>query len=131
MRAPRRRMRRSASRSGTASDVSPSSSIRPAHPHRPAMPWPCHRSSVHSRRMWTTALVTFFAIEALLRLALGLRVIGRRLTAGQTMGWLLVLIFVPVLSVVAYLLIGEYRLGSRRARRYVEVTKEIRQRINA
>jgi cardiolipin synthase len=80
--------------------------------------------------MWTQVLAIFFLLEALMRVALALRVIGRRLTAGQTMGWLLILLFVPILSTVGYLLIGEYRLGARRARRYVEVTREIEKRIH-
>lgn len=81
--------------------------------------------------MWTQAVAIALLLEALVRVALALRVIGRRLTAGQTMGWLLVLFFLPVVSSAAYLLIGEYRLGSRRARRYVEATRELRDRIHA
>lgn len=81
--------------------------------------------------MWTQAIAIVLLAEAVFRALLGVRVISRGLTTGQTMGWLLVLIFAPIVSSVAYLMIGEYRLGARRARRYVEVTKAIEDRILA
>lgn len=67
--------------------------------------------------------------EATIRILLILRVILRRCTTAQTMGWSLLLMFVPVFSTFLYLLIGENRLGSRRARRYVEITQKVEERI--
>lgn len=69
--------------------------------------------------------------EALVRIALVLRVILRRCTSAQTMGWVMVLTFIPIGSTIGYLMIGENRLGARRARRYIEVTRRIEERVFA
>lgn len=69
--------------------------------------------------------------EACGRIALAIRVILRRFGTGQTMSWLLVLTFLPVVSTLAYLLVGESRLGARRARRYVEVAERVEGKILA
>ncbi|MEZ6234322.1 MAG: cardiolipin synthase [Phycisphaerales bacterium] len=67
--------------------------------------------------------------EALARFAIALRVLMRRCGTSQTMAWMLVLLFVPVVSLVAYMLVGENRLGSRRARNYVDTTSRVRATI--
>ncbi len=67
--------------------------------------------------------------DAAIRVLLILRVILRRCTTAQTMGWSLLLAFVPFGSPFLYLLIGENRLGARRARRYVEITQKVEEKI--
>lgn len=81
--------------------------------------------------MWAQIATLVLVCEALVRFALGVRVILRRCTSGQTLGWLLLLLFVPVVSSIGYLLIGENRLGAGRARRYVEVTERVERKVLA
>lgn len=64
----------------------------------------------------TWLAVMIFVIDWLIRLGLSVRVIVRRLPVGTSLAWLFVLLATPLLGVLAYLLIGELRLGSRRAR---------------
>jgi cardiolipin synthase len=59
----------------------------------------------------------FFVADLLIRLALSARVIKRRLPVGVALGWLAVILIFPFVGAIIYLLIGEYRLGPRRARR--------------
>lgn len=64
----------------------------------------------------TWLAVIFLVTDWLIRLGLSVRVIVRRLPVGTSLAWLFVLLATPLLGVVAYLLIGELRLGSRRAK---------------
>jgi cardiolipin synthase A/B len=58
-----------------------------------------------------------FLIDLVLRLSLSVRVIMRRLPVGVSLAWLAVILVFPLVGAVFYLLVGEYRLGRRRARR--------------
>jgi cardiolipin synthase len=60
--------------------------------------------------------VAFFA-DLLIRVGLSLRVIKRRLPVGVSLAWLSVILVLPYVGAVLYLLVGEYRLGRRRAKR--------------
>ncbi len=68
---------------------------------------------------------TLFGLDWLVRIALALRVIVRRTPVPTTLAWLLVLLLVPVVGWVAYALVGENRLGSRRAARAQKLAAEI------
>ncbi|MBL8759978.1 MAG: cardiolipin synthase [Phycisphaerae bacterium] len=68
---------------------------------------------------------TLFGLDWLVRISLALRVILRRTPVPTTLAWLLVLLLVPVLGWVAYALVGENRLGSRRAARAQRLATEI------
>ncbi|HLU49874.1 MAG TPA: cardiolipin synthase [Planctomycetota bacterium] len=57
----------------------------------------------------------FFIAEWILRLVMGVLIILRRRSPATALAWLVVIGFVPVAGVIAYLLVGETRLG-RRAR---------------
>src|SRR5690606_657845 len=57
----------------------------------------------------------FFIAEWILRLVMGVLLILRRRSPATALAWLVVIGFVPVAGVIAYLLVGETRLG-RRAR---------------
>jgi cardiolipin synthase len=48
---------------------------------------------------------------------LSARVILRRLPVGVSLAWLAVILIFPFVGAIVYLLVGEYRLGHRRARR--------------
>ncbi|MBK8206595.1 MAG: cardiolipin synthase [Planctomycetes bacterium] len=69
---------------------------------------------------------TLIAIDWVIRLALGGRIIMRRSSVGFTLAWLAVVLLVPVLGAIIYVLLGERRLGTRRARRIVELREPYR-----
>lgn len=71
--------------------------------------------------------LVLLVVDVSARLALAVRVILRRTPVPVTLSWLLVLLFLPVFSWLLYLLVGEPRLGSRRARAYEELTERIEQ----
>lgn len=60
------------------------------------------------------ALLILEFCDVLIRIGLALRVIMRRLPVGVSLAWLAVLL-IPFVGAVIYLLIGELRLGKRRA----------------
>jgi cardiolipin synthase len=70
---------------------------------------------------WLAA--TLFALDWLIRFGLGARVVMRRAPIGYTLAWLSVILFVPLLGALLYVLLGERRLGSRRARRMAELRR--------
>lgn len=68
---------------------------------------------------------TLFGLDWLVRIALALRVILRRTPVPATLAWLLVLLLIPVVGWVAYAMVGENRLGRRRAARAQQIAREI------
>lgn len=61
--------------------------------------------------------VTLLIAEWLLRIGLSIRVITRRRSVGWSLSWLVVVLLFPVVGAGVYLLIGENRLGAKRAAR--------------
>lgn len=72
--------------------------------------------------------ITFIALEGLTRVLLALRVIMRRAPVTVSLSWLLVLFFLPIISIGLYCLVGEPRLGMRRAGRYEAITRSVAER---
>ncbi|CAG1009768.1 cardiolipin synthase A/B [Phycisphaerales bacterium] len=66
-----------------------------------------------------------FIVDAMVRVALIVRVILRRAPASVALTWLVVLFLLPFLSLFLYALVGEPRLGFRRAERYQRGTRRI------
>jgi cardiolipin synthase A/B len=66
---------------------------------------------------WWTILVLDLAI----RLGLSIRVIMRRLPIGVSLAWLFIVLTFPFAGAIAYLLLGELRLGVYRAARAAEL----------
>ena len=60
---------------------------------------------------------TIIVLEALVQAGLALRVILRRLPTGIAASWIVLILAFPVAGSVAYLFVGESRIGRRRARR--------------
>ncbi|MFZ2875098.1 MAG: cardiolipin synthase [Phycisphaerales bacterium] len=81
--------------------------------------------------MWTEIAtwlgVAFIAADWLLRVALAARVIMRDSTVAVTLSWLLLLVLVPIPFVPSaiYLLVGEPRLGLRRAERHARLSSRV------
>jgi len=64
---------------------------------------------------WVPDLI--YIADIIIRIGLSLHIIGRRRPPSVTMAWLLVVLILPFVGALIYLLIGENRLGDRRARR--------------
>lgn len=77
------------------------------------------------------APIIFLALDWLIRIGLAVRVIMRRYTVPVSLAWLVVVLFMPVVGLVAYLLVGENRLGRRRAARVELLTRETAERTIA
>ena len=74
--------------------------------------------------LWTAVgFMSHFAIQV----AIGFRVVMRRRSTGETMSWILVVFVLPIVGPLLYLMIGELRLGRRRARRFIELMPPIKQ----
>ncbi len=76
---------------------------------------------------WITA--TVFLVDLVLRGALSVRVITRRLPVGVTLAWLAVILIFPFAGSFLYLVVGEYRLGRHRALRAPEIHQIWRERL--
>src|SRR5579862_2440677 len=76
---------------------------------------------------WLTSweFIWLFISEGALRVALAVHVILRRRPVTTSLAWLSIILFIPVAGLVFYFLIGEIRLGSRRAKKYEQLTKGI------
>ncbi len=72
-----------------------------------------------------TAGSVFFFIDAVLKVAIGIRVIMRRRPTGETLAWIMVVFSIPVIGSLLYILFGELRLGRRRAGRSIELAKPL------
>lgn len=72
----------------------------------------------------TWFVITLLALDAVTRLFVGLRVILQRQPVPASLAWLLLLLFVPFFSPFLYFLIGEHRLGTRRAVKLEKLTKQ-------
>jgi cardiolipin synthase len=75
--------------------------------------------------MGITALL--LASHLLVQLLIAVRVIMRRRSVGESLAWIMIVFVFPIVGIVSYLLVGELRLGSRRARRITELFGPIQQ----
>ena len=66
---------------------------------------------------WLSPLL--LTADWLIRIGLSLRVVMARRSIGVSLSWLMVILTVPILGAAVYLIVGENRLGSRRAKRNV------------
>lgn len=71
---------------------------------------------------------TLIILDWSIRIGLCIRVIARRITVQASLAWLALIFFVPFVGAVIYLLVGENRLGAKRARRYNELTAGMNER---
>ena len=69
---------------------------------------------------WTA--VTLLIVEWVIRLALIFRIVMSRRPVPVSLAWVVVVLWVPIFGIFAYLLIGENRLGTRRLRRFEALT---------
>jgi cardiolipin synthase A/B len=68
---------------------------------------------------WWTVCV--FVTDLTIRLLLSVRVVMRRLPIGVSLAWLFIVLTFPFAGAIAYLFIGELRLGQRRAARSAQL----------
>src|SRR5271163_3682468 len=69
-----------------------------------------------------------FLADLSIRLGLAVRVVMRRLPVGVSLAWLTIILVFPFAGAVLYLLLGEYRLGPRRAARAAAYRKSFSER---
>jgi len=74
---------------------------------------------------WVTSLLVMLHVA--LQFGLTMRVIMRRRSVGESLSWILVIFVFPLVGPLVYLLMGELRLGSRRAKRFIELYPPIRE----
>lgn len=66
--------------------------------------------------------VTVFALAHFaLQVVLSLRIIGQGRPTGETLSWLMVIFVFPIVGILAYLMLGELRLGRRREMRFLQL----------
>ncbi len=68
--------------------------------------------------LWT---VIALIVDLLIRIGFSVRVIMRRRRVGVSLAWLFLILAIPFAGAIIYLLLGELRLGSRRALRAVQL----------
>lgn len=66
---------------------------------------------------------SLFAVEAAVRIALILRVIMRGIKPSVSLSWIIILFFFPIAGPLLYLILGENRLGTRRALKFERRTR--------
>ncbi|MBM4109390.1 MAG: cardiolipin synthase [Phycisphaerae bacterium] len=76
-------------------------------------------------------LTALALLDVAIRLILALRVLMRPIPVPETLAWLLLLLILPIGSTAIYLLIGEIRLGSRRAARSASIARDAESRTVA
>jgi cardiolipin synthase len=81
--------------------------------------------------LWGWLALAAFAFEFVARLVVSVRVIMRRVSVPMTLAWLLLLLFVPLVGLVLYALVGETGIGARRARRLEILTRVCEERAMA
>lgn len=77
------------------------------------------------------APIILLVLDWLIRIGLAVRIVMRRYTVPVSLAWLIVVLFMPVIGLAAYLLVGETRLGRRRAARVERLTRETAERTIA
>lgn len=78
---------------------------------------------------WSWLGGSLLALDVLVRIALAVRVVMRRAPVPVSLSWLLLLLLVPIpfVAVGLYMLVGESRLGLRRAGEHERITRRIEQ----
>ncbi|MGH7241816.1 MAG: cardiolipin synthase [Phycisphaerales bacterium] len=75
--------------------------------------------------------IVIFAIDALIRVSLILRVIMRGLKPSVALSWIIILFFFPIAGPILYLIMGENRLGTRRALKFERKTRGFKEEVEA
>jgi cardiolipin synthase A/B len=73
----------------------------------------------------------YVIVHFLIQVGIALRVVMQRRPTGESLAWIAVVFALPVAGPILYLLIGELRLGRKRGRRYIELTKPVKEWLAA
>jgi cardiolipin synthase len=85
------------------------------------MPWHALLAVIDVGMLATAALVIGFATQ----IALAVRVVMRRIGVGESLAWIFLVLVLPLAGPILYLLFGELRLGSKRARKIAELRRPV------
>ena len=82
--------------------------------------------------MESAPYLTFLLLLAdwVVRIGFSVRVILRKRSTGVSLAWLAIVLLIPFVGAVVYLLVGENRLGRRRAERLEQVREPYRERLS-
>src|SRR5439155_8208737 len=86
-------------------------------------------ATLHRMPDWSWVPWWLLLLDWAIRLVLVVRVIMQGRPTPVALAWVILLLFIPLFGLVFYILIGEARLGSRRARRYRRLTEGLDQQI--
>ena len=75
----------------------------------------------------TDVAIALLVLDWVIRIVFGVRVVLRRSPVGFTLAWLSIILLVPILGALIYLVLGERRLGTRRAKRTAELREPYNQ----
>lgn len=79
--------------------------------------------------MWESlslGLILTLLVDTVLRVTLAVRIVMRRRAVPVSLAWLCILLFAPLAGAALYLLVGEARLGRRRAIRHARIVESLR-----
>lgn len=86
--------------------------------------------AIRSLGLWAWGLSSALLLHLLIQVVVGFRVVMSRRGVGETLSWIMVVLVLPVFGALLYLLIGELRLGRRRARLIESLAAPVRKRLN-
>lgn len=77
---------------------------------------------------WTESWLLYLLVTTnfVLQVLVTIRIIMRRRSVGESLSWILVIFVFPGVGLLAYLMMGELRLGGRRGKRFAELFPPIR-----
>jgi cardiolipin synthase A/B len=70
-----------------------------------------------------------FFLGLFVQISVAVRVVMSRRGVGETLAWVMLVLGVPIAGWVVYLMIGELRLGTARARRFQELSRSVNERL--
>lgn len=83
-----------------------------------------HYFEQHAVGAWSVTVAIFAHLG--IQLALAVRLILQRRSTGESLAWLMMLFVFPIIGPFLFMVVGESRLGRRRARRFVELQPPIK-----
>jgi cardiolipin synthase len=76
---------------------------------------------------WHWITVVTILVHFAIQIGIAVRVVMQRRSPSETLAWIMVVFVLPIVGPLLYFVVGELRLGRRRARRFVELTQPVKQ----
>lgn len=91
----------------------------------------CRPATLHPMTLPGWIGIAVVTLEAIVRAALVVRIVMRGIKPSVSLSWIIILCFFPILGPFLYLLLGENRLGHRRALKFERKTRNFNDDIEA